>query len=105
MRELPGDESTFFPARFAAQDDETSKLRAYWFVPCSMLRPMHYTRQLTHAGSPRSRDEINKPVSCRVMSPRFFQLGWQLKTTQHRTYVPTGLFRAACCDGCTPPGS
>ena len=26
-----------------------------------MYRRMHYTRQLTHAGSPRRRDEINKP--------------------------------------------
>ena len=58
-RELPGDEPTFFPARFAAQDDATSKLRAYWFVPCSMLRRMHYTRQLTQAGSPRYGDQTN----------------------------------------------
>ena len=56
MRELPGDESTFFRARFAAQDDETSKLRAFCGVPCSMLRRFHYTRQLTHAGSLRRRD-------------------------------------------------
>ena len=56
MRELPGDDSTFFPARFAAQEDETSKLRAFCGVRCSMLRRLHYTRQLTHAGSPSCRD-------------------------------------------------
>ena len=47
MRELPVDESTFFRARFAAQDDETSKLRAFCGVPSSMLRRTNYTRQLT----------------------------------------------------------
>ena len=44
-------------------------------------------------------------VSCRVMSPRFFELGSQLKTTKLRNYVLSVAFRAACCDVCTTPGS